>query len=251
MIANKYEMGEEIKRGKFGCIYKGLYKREPVAIKMDIGVNTLKHEVRIINYLTNLKIKQIPSIYWYGLYNNSPCLVITLYECSLYDYMQQKDITIPLMNVMMINLITILDNIHTHFVLHRDIKPQNFMIKNGTIYIIDFGLATFYVDENGEHYPDKPSDLLGSPKFMSIHIHDGHRPSRRDDMISLGYMYIYMIIKHAPWFSESMDETKTNKQTIIKYIDGEQIAKYMQYIYTLEYTDVPKYTILKLLLDPC
>ena len=143
------------------------------------------------------------------------------------------------------------------------------MVKNGDIFLIDFGLATFYLDENGQHYPDKPSDtIIGTPKFVSINIHSGHRYSRRDDLISLGYMYVYMVLGQAPWFSHYM-QIQTNKPLI--HIDhpinillkeqkqydklthyilhGEnsfhQINQYLIYTYALEYIDVPKYIPLK------
>jgi casein kinase 1 len=272
MIVNKYEIGEEIKRGAFGCILKGLYlkKREPVAIKIEYGgIQSLKHEVKIMNYLATSGVKQIPNIYWYGIHNDSPCLVFTLYECSLFDYMKKKDVTVEKMNILMIKAIDIIEHIHRFFVLHRDIKPQNFMIKNGDIFLIDFGLATFYVDENGEHYPNKHSDtIIGTPKFVSINIHLGHRYSRRDDLISLGYMYVYMILGNAPWFSDYID-IQTNKSLIdidhpinlllkeqkqydkfSQYIlDNEncfyQINQYFVYTYALEYIDAPKYIPLK------
>lgn len=272
MIVNKYEMGEEIKRGAFGCILKGLYlkKREPVAIKIEYGgIQSLKHEVKIMNYLATSGVKQIPNIYWYGIHNNSPCLVFTLYECSLFDYMEKKDVTIEKMNILMMKSIDIIEHVHRFFVLHRDIKPQNFMVKNGDIFLIDFGLATFYLDENGEHYPNKLSDtIIGTPKFVSINIHLGHRYSRRDDLISLGYMYVYMILGEAPWFSDYIN-IQTNKSLInidhpinillkeqkeynrfSKYIlDVEnrfyQINKYIEYTYALEYIDIPKYIPLK------
>ncbi len=264
MILNKYEIGEEIKRGAFGCILKGFYNktREPVAIKIEYGgIQSLQHEVKIINYLTTSKVKQIPDIYWYGIYNENPCLIFTLYECSLFDYMNHKNITTEKMNILMIKAIDILEHIHRVFVLHRDIKPQNFMIKNADIFLIDFGLATFYIDERGQHYPNKSSDtLVGTPKFVSIHIHDGHRYSRRDDIISLGYLYVFMVFGHAPWFPEKIQVQtdtprihidhplnqimKTNKRWIsfVEYIHGfHQIRQYMEYAYTLEYIDDPKY----------
>ena len=272
MIVNKYEMGEEIKRGAFGCILKGLYvkKREPVAIKIEYGgIQSLKHEVKIMNYLATSGVKQIPNIYWYGIHNDNPCLVFTLYECSLFDYMENKVVTIEKMNLLMIKAIDIIENIHRFFVLHRDIKPQNFMVKNGDIFLIDFGLATFYVDENGQHYPDKPSDtIIGTPKFVSINIHSGHRYSRRDDLISLGYMYVYMVLGNAPWFSQDT-RIQTNKSLLdidhpinivlkeqkqydrfshyILDIENQfyQIEKYIIYTYALEYIDNPKYIPIK------
>jgi serine/threonine protein kinase len=272
MIVNKYEMGEEIKRGAFGCILKGLCikKREPIAIKMEYGgIQSLKHEVKIMNYLATSGVKQIPNIYWYGIHNNHPCLVFTLYECSLFDYMETREPTIEKMNILMIKAIDIIEHIHRFFVLHRDIKPQNFMIKNGDIFLIDFGLATFYIDENGEHYQDKPCDtIIGTPKFVSINVHLGHRYSRRDDLISLGYMYVYMILGNAPWFSQT-GNIQTNKSLIdiehpinivlrehkrhehfAQYISTNdnrlyQINHYISYTYTLEYIDTPKYIPLK------
>jgi serine/threonine protein kinase len=185
--------------------------------------------------------------------------------------MEKKDVTIEKMNILMIKAIDIIEHIHRFFVLHRDIKPQNFMVKNGDIFLIDFGLATFYIDENGEHYPDKSSDtIIGTPKFVSINIHMGHRYSRRDDLISLGYMYVYMVLGQAPWFSEDI-RIKTNKSLIdidhpinielkeqkqydkfskfILDIDNRfyQIEKYIEYTYALEYIDIPKYIPLKLI----
>ena len=65
MIANKYVIEEEIKRGAFGKILKGTYKlrREPVAIKIEYGtMNTLKHEVKIMNYLFTNGVRKIPHI---------------------------------------------------------------------------------------------------------------------------------------------------------------------------------------------
>jgi casein kinase 1 len=224
MIINKYKIDKEIKRGAFGCILRGNYWKtgEPVAIKIEYGeIPSLKHEVKIINYLSTSGVKQIPSIYWYGIYENNPCLIITLYECSLFDYMKHRQITVEKMNILMLKTIHIIEHIHRFFVLHRDIKPANFMIKDGDIFLIDFGLSTFYLNENGEHYPNKQNNtIIGTPKFVSINIHLGHQYSRRDDLISLGYMYVYMILGDAIWFSDiykhnNMDDiNKTSKKII-------------------------------------
>ena len=288
MIANKYEMGEEIKRGAFGCILKGFFiksvrrsnentkvddpivynkTREPVAIKIEYGgIQSLKHEVKMMNYLATSGVKHIPNIYWYGIHNSQPCLIFTLYECSLFDYMNQKTMSVEKMNMLMVKAIDILEHIHRVYVLHRDIKPQNFMIKNGDIFLIDFGLATFYIDENGQHYQDKLTDtIIGTPKFVSINIHNGHRYSRRDDLISLGYMYVYMILGNAVWYSNTNEKSnkqfidiehpinqllKQNKQyeifsSFYTSFECSQINKYIQYTYGLGYIDNPKYIPMK------
>jgi serine/threonine protein kinase len=271
MIANKYIVGQEIKRGAFGRILKGMYKlrNEQVAIKIEYGdMKTLKHEVKMMNYLFTNGVRKIPHIYWYGIHEEKPCLVLSYYECSLFDYMKQKTaVSIEKMNMIMLKIIDIFEHIHKFFVLHRDIKPHNFMIRDGDIHLIDFGLATFYINETGEQYPNVMSQtMIGTPIFASIHIHEGNTYSRRDDMISVGYMYLFMILGNAPWFTYIADNKceydklhiehpmnlslKENKQydKLFCMIHTEEIIAiqhYMKYVYSLEYIDVPKYEAVK------
>jgi serine/threonine protein kinase len=272
MIANKYTIEREIQRGAFGVILKGIYEKrsESVAIKIEHGtIQSLKHEVKMCNYLFMAGVRKIPSIYWFGSYLEKPCLVMTFYECSLYDYcISKKENTFEKMNILMFKIIEIFENIHKHFVLHRDIKPQNFMIKDGDIYLIDFGLATFYINENGEHYPDEIGDtMIGSPKFASTHIHEGHRYSRRDDMISIGYIYLFMMgisFEIDTCFTECSQLPKINihhpfnlhlknkKQydSISPYLIHPIIQYYIEYTYALAYIETPKYIPLKQLFAP-
>ena len=98
MIANKYTIEKEIQRGVFGIILKGIYnkKNEPVAIKIEHGsINSLKHEVKMCNYLYMSGVRKIPNIYWFGTYMEKPCLVMTFYECSLYTYLHQFSFNMP------------------------------------------------------------------------------------------------------------------------------------------------------------
>lgn len=229
-IANKYIIDVLISEGSFGKVYKGFHKktREPVAIKIDFGIvdtsggdttiiTTVNYETNIINYLFNAGVRKIPEIYWYGFIEDStreyvtkmgktPCLVMTLYECSLYDYMLKKTMTTEKLDIIFGKILNIFESIHKHYVLHRDIKPQNFMVKNGDIFLIDFGLSTFYMSDTGIHYPDRiENTLVGTPKFASIYLFKGHRYSRRDDFISIGYMYLYMLLGQAPWDNDLPD----------------------------------------------
>jgi casein kinase 1 len=260
---NKYTIETEIKRGAFGAIYKGIVKksREQVAIKIDHSeMPTLQHEVRMIQYLYMAKVRNIPSIYWFGLYEEKPSLIMTYYECSLFDYSKTKRIDNAKADMILLKVLDIFENIHKLFVLHRDIKPQNFMIKDGDIYLIDFGLSMFYINENGEHYPDKISDtMIGSANFASIHVHNGNRYSRRDDLIALGYLYLFMIGSPFVSTNETSDLPIINilhpmnqllkKQKEMDHLrtllSNKTIEYYMKYVYSLEYDETPKYEPLK------
>jgi casein kinase 1 len=119
--------------------------------------------------------------------------IMPLYECSLQEYKKKREFTPPIVKSIMIQAISILESIHKLYVIHRDIKPQNFMIKDGELYLIDFGFATFYVNADKQHISiDRTLEsVLGTPKYISIYNHMGISNSRRDDMISLGYIMFY------------------------------------------------------------
>ena len=283
IIANKYKLGNILSNGSFGVVFSGknINTDEKVAIKFE-NPNTnksLKHETKILNYLYSNKVRKIPAIYWYGNYSCLTCLVITFYEKSLLEYMNNEEKTnektINERNLQKIgeSMIDILSNIHENFIIHRDLKPQNFMIKNNELYLIDFGLSTFYISDTNEHLPNIRSDtIIGTPKYMSINILEGNRYSRRDDMISIGYILVNIYLGRIFWEKEEREKeerekedqeqienpNKYNKLNIDhpinrqrlenrrielfrKYIKDTNILEYLEEVYSYKYTDKPDY----------
>jgi serine/threonine protein kinase len=225
---HKYECIEQIGKGKFGVVFKGKHEKTGtyVAIKTECQreLSILKYETTMLNYLYSKKVRCIPNIYWYGLFENVQYLVMSFYDCSLYDFIHKSDNTLEVMKnsgretegvrgnsgerrnasafgsskefeQTMHSLLRVLYSVHEAGIVHRDIKPQNFMMKNNAFFLIDFGMATFYVDENMNHIPE-PTEIkqhiMGTLKYISYNVHSGVSYTRRDDIISLAYMYMWL-----------------------------------------------------------
>jgi serine/threonine protein kinase len=269
MINNKYQASEQIGQGKFGVVLKGhnIKTQEPVAIKIEreTEIKFLKHETTILNYLYRNGCRNIPIVYWYGKPNETNiCLIMPFYECSLYDYSKKEQMSNNHIMDMMRTSLKIAESIHTHFVIHRDIKPHNFMLKNDQLFLIDFGLASIY-NNNGEHEENKQGEhIIGTSKYISINVHNGHKPSRRDDVISIGYVFleIWLIQNdniNLPWHKCPISNGEYEREHIlydknqwqmiqkIEYTNNNNpINNYINQAYQLEFRAKPNYEFILL-----
>ena len=212
---NKYLIECEIGKGKFGIVYKGSIRKngKPVAIKMEQKqIATLRYEATILQYLTKSGIDCVPAVHWYGIYHDHKYLVMDYYDMTLQHYVEamfkkygRNEKSMEQIDKLFDRMVEIVSIIHKCKIIHRDIKPENFMIRDSEIYLIDFGMATAVSDDT---VSKEQLHVVGTPTWMSYFVHDGYSPHYRDDLISVGYIYLSWY-GSLPWIK--MTESSTGK----------------------------------------
>ena len=262
LIGKKYKKLNKIGKGSFGEVYKGenLRTKEMIAIKLESVLSKsklLKNEARIMKYLNPME--GISNIKWFGVDNNYTYLVFDLLGNSLDTYINRLGkFSLKTTILLGIQMIDRVKNLHNKGILHRDIKPDNFLMGRqdpNRLYIIDFGLSKNFLN-NGEHIKKKDNKkMTGTVRYASINLHKGIEPSRRDDLISIGYVLIYFLKGKLPWqgVKSSSREDKYEKIGIIKEntkIESlcenlpKELSLYMHYCYDLGFSDNPNYNLL-------
>ena len=253
LINNKYILLNKIGSGCFGSIYKAqnIRTKEFVAVKIEPikdGSKLLKNESYIYQYLNGCQC--IPNVKWFGKDNYNYYMVINLLGESLQDYMNKmKKFSLSLTLKIGIKLLIILKTIHEKGLVHRDIKPDNFLFGTNNInniYLIDFGFCKSYINDGQHNKIKKNHQMIGSKNYTSISSHNCYDLSRRDDLESLAYMLIYFYMGFLPWNNVLDEEIIINfKNEILKNDKCPLvILEFLRYSRSLEYEEKPNYYLI-------
>ncbi|ETN38684.1 uncharacterized protein HMPREF1541_06721 [Cyphellophora europaea CBS 101466] len=214
-IGNKYVKGRKLGEGTFAIVYEGHLRSDPsflIAIKKfrvdpsqtRLGLNV--DTIREIKYLQELNHPSI--IAMYDIFSTKDQNVNMILEnCpngNLEEFLKSAVPYTPAdVKSWMGMLCRAVYYCHRHFVLHRDIKPNNLLIAaDGSIKLADFGLARAFADpsERMTHQVItmwyRPLELLFGARHYSGAV----------DMWSVGCVYAELVLRK-PFIIGRVDST--------------------------------------------
>ena len=254
MIAGKYNIIKKISEGSFGSVFQGTSIRtmEDVAIKVELKKNdikTLKMEAKIYQLLK--EEIGFPRLKWYGTNDNINYLVIDLLGCSLNDLVKEKGRLLEKEVVELgIQMIELVKKLHEKELIHRDIKPNNFLFaRNGSkiLHLIDMGFCKRYVNEGHHMQPKLLKHPIGTPNYVSINVHNNIEPSRRDDIESCIYVMIYMLNGCLAWENLKFDKEMVQQKRMCRLKDEcipRFIVHMLNHVVMLDFSEAPNYRYL-------
>ncbi|KAF9220537.1 kinase-like protein, partial [Gyrodon lividus] len=237
--------------------------QQDVVMKLEAADDTksaLANEYRILTYLDGGV--GIPRAYWHGHEANHKVLVLQYLGPSLGEVFKKcgRKFTLNTVSLLVDQLLTWLELVHSLHYVHCDIKPHNIltsMDEPGTVYLADFGLAMLYRDPNTRAHVHFHKSLCytGTPAFSSINSHLGRQLSQRDNIQSLAYTLIYMLRGYLPWQLAAFktdSEVLCMKQSITSDVLCHQLPKesktFLDYSQSLTFYQKPDYDYLRQLI---
>ena len=215
----------------------------------------------------HLRAFGLPEIKTFGCNSDMNILIMELLGQSLENLFQaqNKSFSIKTACMLGIQMVDRIEYIHSRKIIHRDIKPDNFVIGRGLkshiVYVFDFGLSKKYWSSSHKcHIPFcRGKKLTGTARYASINALSGSEQSRRDDLESIGYIIMYFIIGSLPWqglkINKKDDRYKKicekKRETGAKDLCSGfpiEFENFVSYTRGLQFTEVPNYNYLRSLL---
>ncbi|KAI7908299.1 kinase-like domain-containing protein, partial [Cokeromyces recurvatus] len=277
IIEGKWLVLSKIGQGSFGEVFKvqDIHTNRFYAIKRESSEThypQLYHESTIYNILKNGPC--IPKYHWYGQYDGYECIVLELLGSSLKKFQQiVKDIPLDIVIELGCQLISCLEYIHSKGLVYRDIKPENFLFSKSCVLethatnSLDFGLTTWWQNpKTKKPFPDSKKPIkfkTGTARYASLNVHHGHTHTRRDDMESLGYVLLDLLLGgNLPWSGVTARTSKAGWDRLMSIKEDisledlchglpHGIMNFIDYTRRLQFSEQPDYIHLQELLRAC
>ncbi|CAD8194081.1 unnamed protein product [Paramecium octaurelia] len=218
IIQGRFRIGDLLGEGSFGSVFR-IYDTQNnnsvLAIKVEQELeeeeSMLEREIKIMMELK--KKPGFPQILYYGQENHYVYYIMNILGPNLENTSKKCGGSFSLVTMLRlaIQMLSRIETLHSMRLIHRDIKPDNFVLGLGQqqnlLHLIDFGLSKFYVNSKGEHIKQlRKKGLIGTARYASINAHNELEQSRRDDLESIAYILVYLATGTLPWMNLQIEQ---------------------------------------------
>lgn len=275
LVGGQFTVGERIGAGAFGEVFKATNRLTGVEVAMKFAGETprkrsaLKKEVHAYKTLQHgVPPMGFATMHWHGAEGNFNILVMDLLGPSLKEKYGGSKLPLHILASVGGQMITRIEYLHANYLLHRDVKPDNFCMGLGSnediVHLVDFGEVKKYWSESAnQHIPCREGErMVGTAAYASVNIHAGREGSRRDDLTAIGYVLVSFLLERLPWCGLGKGECGNEancyrpigdmKETL--GVQGlckglpDQLKTYLKYCEDLQFEGTPDYTYLKKLM---
>lgn len=275
----KFRIGRRIGRGSYGELHigKNMNTHEFVAIKLERR-NAPDPQLMVEWTLYQLlgssgetAVDGFPRVFYYGpvdigrtFYNGLVMELLCMDMECMFDAVCKRNFSLKTVLMLVLQMISRLEFVHSKNLLYVDIKPENFLVglegtpKENIVHLVDFGLAKTYVDvRTKKHIPyHEGVSPSGTMRYMSVNAHMAREQSRRDDMEGLAYLFIYFMRGKLPWSGIKVKneddrfnkvgqiKKKTPPEVLCKGMPDE-FPNYLKAVRKLRFDEAPNYKALK------
>lgn len=233
ILPDRFDVVSFLGQGGMGSVFKVVEKRtgkifavkllNPQLVNDEQSVRRFEQEAKAAMHLTH---SNLTAVYEYGLGKDqsTPFLVMDYLEGKTLDQLLKKEQYLDYSRALdiFIQLCEAVSYAHLHGVIHRDIKPNNIMVKRTdrdieVAKLFDFGIAKVLPNQAIDFTQDmtQTGDLFGSPLYMAPEQCKGLRIDERTDIYALGCVMYKTLSGRHPF------EGKNFVDTVVKIITKE------------------------------
>lgn len=209
MIADRYMVITSLGEGGMADVYLAV----DTILNREVAVKVLRGELREdpvaqlrflreASAISKLHHPNIVEVYDVGEHDDKNFIVMeyvrgrTLKQLILQRGALQKEEAVEIMK----QLVSAVNHAHENNIIHRDIKPQNVLVKDdGTIKITDFGIALAH-DAVSLTQSDS---ILGSAHYIAPETTKGEQPTVQVDLYALGIVFYELLTGSVPFSGEN------------------------------------------------
>jgi hypothetical protein len=205
----RYELRGELGWGGFATVYRAW---DP-ALRREVAVKALMpHLARVSDLrrrflaeaqaLARLQHPNIVPVFDVGEAEDRPFFAMALVDGQTVAATLAASKHLPLSQVvdLLQSLASALDELHSHGLVHRDVKPQNVMIdRSGRVVLMDLGIARS-LDSTSV---TQTGSSLGTPQYMAPEQARGQRVGPAADIYALGILSYHLLADRPPFLGDT------------------------------------------------